>query len=80
MKKGFYKLKVKPNTPRASEEPVRAIYYPSFESEVVIEDFNGVLKCWKVKKFLDSYIPTMGKFKPKLERVKDGLGSGTGGF
>ena len=68
IKKGYYENK------KDSEEIVRSIYFPSFEDETVIEDFNGVMRCWNVDKFLDQYKETDKRFKPKLERVKDGRG------
>ena len=80
MKRGFYLPKVIPTDSRATDHAVRAIYYPSFEEEVVVEDFNGVYTCTTVDKFLEHHEPTNQTFKPKQQRVKDGRGSGTGGY
>lgn len=68
IKKGYYENK------EDGEDVVRSIYFPSFEDEVVIEDFNGIMKCWNVPAFLVKYEETDKRFKPKLERVKDGRG------
>ena len=74
IKTGYYESKTK------EDEVVRAVYFPSFNKEVVIENFRGVMKCWKVKDFLSKFTKTNKKFSIKLERVKDGQGMGSSGF
>lgn len=80
MRSGFYKPKKIEENKRNPEVIVRAIYYASFEDEVVIEDYTGMFKCSTTKEFLRDHVKVDEKFKPKIERVKDGKGTGTGGY
>lgn len=68
MEKGYYQ------NIKNEEDVVRAIWYPSFDDEVIVENFTGILKSWDVTKFLKKYVFSEKKFKPKLERVKETSG------
>ena len=69
MKTGYYQSK------KDETEIVKAIYFKSFEEEVIIEDFNGVYRYFTVSKLLRHYRETNKAFKPKMERIKDSVGS-----